>query len=310
MPEISIIIPNYNTRKYLPRCLDSLTQQTFGNIEVILIDDGSTDGSVEIMKEYAQKDSRIKIIEQINSGPAKARNKGLENASGKYLMFCDSDDWYEPDMCEMMYTAIEKNNVDIVCCHNFFDLEESLSDEEKEKRLPRKYFNKSGKYSLNQKNILTTDVVLWNKIWRRDLIEKYNIRFPEGHEHDDDAFWYMYSFVSKKIFFLNKKLYHYFLRAGSIMSTQVNKKPKNRLDRIAISYYIFDFLTKNNLYNNNKQIMAHIFRKEVKCARFFFSFSELEEICCQINKKISPYRLSVKKNGKVSVKKKLFNLFF
>lgn len=287
MPEISIIVPNYNTEKYLPRCLESLIHQTFKDIEIILIDDGSKDKSVDIIKKYAEKDSRIRLIKQQNAGPAKARNQGLECAAGKYLMFCDSDDWYETNMCQIMYDTIQKQKVDVVCCHNFFDWEENLSGNEKEKRLIKKYYNlnRYGKYPLNEKNILSTNVVLWNKIWRRDLIEQYCIRFPEGHEHDDDAFWYMYAFVANSIFYLKKTLYHYFLRAGSIMSTQVNKKPKNRMDRVAVSEYVLNFLLKNKLQEKTN-LMVRIYRGQLSGCRKFFNEDELTKMCSDITKKL------------------------
>ena len=295
MPEISIIVPNYNTEKYLPRCLESLIHQTFKDIEIILIDDGSKDKSVDIIKKYAEKDSRIRLIEQENAGPAKARNQGLERATGKYLMFCDSDDWYEPNMCEVMYNTIQNKKVDVVCCHNFFDCEKDLSVSEKENRLVKKYYNpnRSGKYILNGKNILSTNVVLWNKIWRRDLIEKYHIRFPEGHEHDDDAFWYMYAFVTKDIFYLKDKLYHYFLRAGSIMSTQVNEKPKNRIDRLSISDYVLEFLLKNKL-QKHIDLMIKIYRGQLSECRKFFNEDELTKMCSDITKKLQEKLLTTK----------------
>ena len=295
MPEISIIIPNYNTEKYLPRCLDSLINQTFQDIEIIVIDDGSKDNSFDVIQKYAQQDKRIKLIRQQNSGPAKARNQGLENATGKYLMFCDSDDWYEPNMCQIMYDTIEKQKVDVVCCHNFFDWEENLDSQEKEERLVEKYYNpkKSGKYTLNDKTILSTNVMLWNKIWRRDLIEQYCIRFPEGHEHDDDAFWYMYAFVTKDIFYLKDKLYHYFLRAGSIMSTQVNKKPKNRMDRLSISNYVLEFLLKNKL-QKHIDLMIKIYRGQLSGCRKFFNENELTKMCSDITKKLQEKLLTTK----------------
>ncbi|MBR5130205.1 MAG: glycosyltransferase family 2 protein [Alphaproteobacteria bacterium] len=288
MSEISIIIPNYNTEKYLKRCLDSLIGQTFNDIEIIVIDDGSKDKSVDIIKKYVQQDSRVKLIQQQNSGPAKARNQGLENATGKYLMFCDSDDWYEPNMCQEMYDTIEKQKVDVVCCHNFFDWEENLDNQEKEERLVEKYYNpkKSGKYVLSDKIILSTNVLLWNKIWRRDLVEEFHIRFPQGHEHDDDAFWYMYAMISKKIFYLPKPFYHYFLRSGSIMSTQANKQPKNRMDRVIISEYVLNFLIKNNLKKTKAHLMAGIFKNQLRCVCPFFNFDELKELCQNTNKTI------------------------
>ncbi len=289
MPEISIVIPNYNTEKYLPRCLDSLINQTFKDIEIIVIDDGSKDNSVDVIQKYAKQDKRIKLIQQQNSGPAKARNQGLETAQGKYLMFCDSDDWYEPNMCQIMYDTIEKQKVDVVCCHNFFDWEENLDSQEKEERLVEKYYNpkKSGKYTLNDKTILSTNVLLWNKIWRRDLVEKYGIRFPEGHEHEDDAFWYMYAMITKNIFYLKTPLYHYFLRSGSIMSTQANKQPKNKMDRIAICDYVLNFIQKNNLFDLFKETIFKIYSLQFKNIRGYFSDKEKIELCQNLNKKFS-----------------------
>ena len=295
MPEISIIIPNYNTEKYLSRCLDSLINQTFKDIEIIVIDDGSKDKSVDVVQKYAKQDKRIKLIQQQNSGPAKARNQGLENATGKYLMFCDSDDWYEPNMCQIMYDTIEKQKVDVVCCHNFFDWEENLDSQEKEERLVEKYYNpkKSGKYSLSEKTILSTNVLLWNKIWRRDLVEKYGIRFPEGHEHDDDAFWYMYAMIAKNIFYLKTPLYHYFLRSGSIMSTQANKQPKNKMDRIAISEYVLDFLLKHNLQKHT-DLMVNIYRCQISNNKHFFNEKELTTICLNTTQKLQQQFLNQK----------------
>ena len=113
---ISIILPVYNCEKFLSRCLEALLIQTYSNIEVLCINDGSTDKSLQILEQYAQKDSRIKVFSQENSGPAKARNLGLAKARGDYLMFCDSDDWYEPQMCECMLKTIELENVDLVIC--------------------------------------------------------------------------------------------------------------------------------------------------------------------------------------------------
>lgn len=199
-------------------------------------------------------------------------------------MFCDSDDWYEPDMCQIMYEKIEKQDVDVVCCHNFFEWQDNLNEFEKQERLVEKYYNpeRYGKYSLVNKKILSTNTVLWNKIWRRDLVEKYYIRFPEVHEHDDDAFWYMYSVVSNKIFYLNKPLYHYFLRAGSIMSMQVSNHPKNRMDRIAISEYVLNFFIKNNIVQKKSLLMAKIFEQQLKCALIFFAPDEIKKICKKI----------------------------
>lgn len=286
MPEISIIVPNYNTAQFLPRCLDSLINQTFSDIEIICIDNNSTDNSLEILKQYAQNDNRVKVFCETQSGAAVARNLGLENATGKYLMFCDSDDWYEPNTCEIMHKTIEQKQVDVVCCHAFLELQEGLSESEKVIRSEEKYYNlkKYGKFSITDKVRLKTNVLLWNKIWRRDLIEKYHIRFPQGHEHEDDAFWFMYSFIANSIYYLKQKLYHYFIRQGSVMSSVVNKKPKNKMDRILVSHCICNFLMEHKLFDTFKQSMLKIYCLEFKCARSFFSDEEKQQLCDDLNK--------------------------
>ena len=112
--KVSIIIPIYNPGNLLIDCLDSAVNQTLEEIEIICIDDGSTDGSSEVLEQYSQDDNRFNIIRQKNSGAAISRNKGLENANGEFIVFLDSDDWIEPDMCELLYEHAKKLNVDIV----------------------------------------------------------------------------------------------------------------------------------------------------------------------------------------------------
>ena len=119
IPEISIIVPVYNAEKYLEKCLDSLIGQTFENIEILCVNDGSTDNSPAILHRYAKMDPRVHVFDRPNSGPASARNAGLDHARGKYLMFCDADDEYTPSMCQEMYQAITEQNVDLVMCNTF-----------------------------------------------------------------------------------------------------------------------------------------------------------------------------------------------
>ena len=123
--KISIIVPIYNTEKYLKRCLDSLIKQEYENIEIILINDGSTDGSLQICEEYKNKDNRIVLIDKIHTGVSHTRNIGLENVSGDYIGFVDSDDYIDKDMFKNLMIGIEKYNADICMC----DLEETISEE-------------------------------------------------------------------------------------------------------------------------------------------------------------------------------------
>ncbi len=116
-PKITIIIPVYNAEKYIKDCLLSITNQIFKNIEVICINDGSTDNSLAILNNYAKVDERIKVFSQKNQGPAKARNVGLENASGEFIMFCDADDTYNADMCATLIKGIQKSGSDLAMCN-------------------------------------------------------------------------------------------------------------------------------------------------------------------------------------------------
>ena len=114
MAKVSVIIPVYNVEPYLKQCMDSVVGQTLKDIEIICVDDGSTDGSLDILKEYATEDSRIQIIEQKNAGAGAARNNGMRHATGKYLSFLDSDDFFEPRMLEKAYDLAEKDQADFV----------------------------------------------------------------------------------------------------------------------------------------------------------------------------------------------------
>ena len=116
-PEISLIVPIYNVEKYLVKALTSIENQTFKNFEAILVDDGSTDKSIDIIKEFCEKNENFKFIQQENRGPAAARNSALEISTGKYIAFMDSDDFIEPEFLENMYNAAEENGADIACCN-------------------------------------------------------------------------------------------------------------------------------------------------------------------------------------------------
>ena len=114
--EVSIIVPVYNVEEYLERCLESIINQTFKNIEVIALNNGSTDNSLNILLKYAEKDKRIKVIDNYNLGVSEARNNGIREANGKYIVFVDSDDWLDKDMIEIIYSNIVENDCDLVMC--------------------------------------------------------------------------------------------------------------------------------------------------------------------------------------------------
>ena len=205
MPIISIILPVYNAEKYLGKCLDSLKVQTFPDIEILCVDDGSQDGSRRICEEYMLADKRFKLLSQPNSGPAAARNLGLRNAAGRYLMFCDADDWYQPDICEKLLKAITASQTDIAICGcRVIDESEQVRPQE-DIDYYRLYY--SGKQQITGELIQRTNVMLWNKIFKADLVRQYGIDFPTGYEYDDNCFYWQYMCVAKTACFLDERQY-------------------------------------------------------------------------------------------------------
>lgn len=191
-PKISIIVPVYNAEKYLDRCLTALMNQTFKEIEILCINDGSTDRSLEILNQYQKQDSRVRVFSQKNSGPAKARNVGLKNMRGEYLMFCDADDCYESIMCEEMRKNIIDYDTDFVMCNAYAYDSNNLEIQS------LYYFPfKNGKKVLSAEEKSKINVYLWNKIFKTELVHKYHIEFPVGHKADDNFFVFAYLTISK-----------------------------------------------------------------------------------------------------------------
>ena len=216
MPDISIILPVFNAAPYLPRCLNALRGQTFADIEILCVDDGSTDGSGAILERFAAGDARFRIFRQGNAGAAAARNTALKHVRGRFLMFCDADDWYEPDFCRLMREAIAAHDVDFAMADCSFAFENGYTRpqealDELKARFP------DGEHELDAKSRQEINVVLWNKIFLTQKVRDFGISFPEGWHGEDNAFIYHYLCVSDRFFALNQKLYTYTIRHGSLM---------------------------------------------------------------------------------------------
>ncbi len=215
--KVSVIIPVYNVEEYIEKCLDSVVNQTLKEIEIIVVNDGTKDNSMKKIEKYFS-DSRIKIINKQNGGLSSARNAGLEIAKGEYISFIDSDDFIEEKMLEELYN--ESENADIVFSNNlnYNMLDNKFSKEEREFFFD-KMINK-GSYIC-----MYSSAVVWNKIYKRDFLEKNNLRFIEGIIHEDDIFTIKSHFLAEKVKYVKKFHYYYRInRKDSIMNNKVKNK--------------------------------------------------------------------------------------
>ncbi len=231
-PDVSVIVPVYNTGKYVGRCLDSILSQTKQNLEVICVNDGSTDDSLHILSKYAKLDSRVKVIMQENKGLSAARNAGIRAACGRYIYFCDSDDYVSEDMMEYLYNTASKNNLDLVLFNadSFLD-PDSAQDVfcvERAKSY-ESYYNRSGDYegvqsgkeifaSMHEKGEHRASVCL--QFIRALYLRKKHLCFYEGIRHEDNLYTLQVLLGADRVQFVNKNFFHRRVRVGSIMTSQ------------------------------------------------------------------------------------------
>ena len=215
--KVSVIMPVYNSAQFLPECLNCVINQTLRDIEIICIDDGSTDGSLQILEEYAQKDSRITVLKQKHQYAGVARNKGMEHAKGEYLSFLDSDDMFEPVMLEEMYNAAVQNDTDITVCNaKIYDNGTLLEDKIlAEDSIPNGVFSCADpKFASFVFQIFIG--MPWNKLFKRSFVQKQNIFFSSTLHHNDTAF-VMGSFAAaQRIIYLPKYFIYWRWRRDSI----------------------------------------------------------------------------------------------
>ncbi|MCQ5146274.1 glycosyltransferase family 2 protein [Enterocloster bolteae] len=221
--QISIVLPIYNVEKYLDECVQSVLNQSYANFELILVDDGSTDGSQMLCEQYKKKDKRIVVIHQKNGGLSSARNTGIKCAHGKYITLIDSDDYVAYDYIEKLYDAIVENSADISMC-DFQKVAEG--SKLKEIKIPYQIKNKhlifdkeeTIKEVYNEK-FHGIDFVSWAKMYKLELFRTNSIYFPEGKLHEDAFTTYKLFYLSEKIAYIDEPLYFYRIRNGSITST-------------------------------------------------------------------------------------------
>jgi glycosyltransferase involved in cell wall biosynthesis len=248
-PQVSIIVPVYNSERFLDKCLLSLLGQTLTDIEVVCVDDGSTDASERILDRFAQADSRVIVLRQGRQGVAAARNLGLSSSVSPFVMFCDSDDWYHPDMCEAMLGLAEEHGVDAVVCG--FNLVFEIPDELIEGAEEYYRLKYDGLIDITPDVLANTDVSLCNKLFRREIIDDYKIGFPEGLLFEDAYFFDAYMTVSETLYYLDRPYYNYLRHHGSIMSDTYSRSGR-AADHLEIAFKYFDFLTAHGLLSQNR----------------------------------------------------------
>ena len=212
MDLISIIVPIYNVEQYLNQCLQSVCSQSYDNLEIILVDDGSSDRSPELCDEWAEKDSRIYVIHKQNGGLSDARNTGISCAKGKYIAFVDSDDWIEKDLYQKLWSELQQNNAQIAACRIVKVFEATL-EEQKIYSEQKIFTSKEALQTLLKGRDFCA--VAWNKLYRRDVIG--DIRFPVGRLHEDEFFTYRVIANASRLVLVPEAKYYYRQRAGSIM---------------------------------------------------------------------------------------------
>lgn len=217
MSKISVVIPIYNVEKYLARCLDSVINQTFKDLEIICVNDCSPDNSTIILNDYIKKDDRIRIINrEKNGGLSAARITGLKNAKGKYIYFLDSDDWIKEDFLEKMYSKANELNLNALCCTNILNV---FPDGTK-----KQFISRPDDGFVDYTNSCQ---MAWSWLLRRDFLERFDTIFPVGLKYEDLYFFHVIIRNLEKVYITNSTQYYHFENPSSIMGCSQNRTIDN-----------------------------------------------------------------------------------
>jgi glycosyltransferase involved in cell wall biosynthesis len=245
-PAISIIVPIYNGGKYLMNCLLTLCGQNFKNIEIICIDDGSTDNTVAIINAFIHAEPRIRLFQQVHKGTGSARNVGIAHSRGEYIMFCDCDDEYTEITCKKMFKAIRKTKADIVKCRMVIVAE--TGRELHAPSVPKSDRDTLHDFSYFNQRLLGREI--WDKIFKREIIENYGIRFPDTVLAEDSAFLVQYESVCRSCAFINDELGLHNQHKGSVLAQNENTG-KYFKDAIKSTLFAIDFLVQHKCVDKN-----------------------------------------------------------
>lgn len=323
--KISIVVPVYNVEEFLPRCVESILKQSYKNLEILLIDDGSTDNSGTLCDNYAKNNQNIRVYHKKNGGLSDARNYGIEKATGNYIAFIDSDDYIAEDYCKILYNNLIKYEADIsICAFIKTDGKNDNIEENKEQITTYTGIDKQ-KNILNHMNTITT--VAWNKLYRKEMWD--NLRYPKGKINEDEFVVHYLMHKAKKVVYTNIILYYYYQRANSIMKKKFSSERFDVIDafqerwqfykehkeykelegkayclymKMIISNYI---LSKKNKLQNDKKKLLERYREEYKNKKMITNIKEkiklssfyfLPEIYSNLKVGIENVRKNIKKS--------------
>ena len=236
-PLVSIIVPVYNAEAYLERCVRSILQQTYENIELILVNDGSTDNSLAACQRFAAEDARVIVIDKPNGGVSDSRNCGIAKARGKYLQFADSDDWLAPEATALLVQRAEQSKCEFVIAPFYRVIERIL--------LVNGHIKEDGKYTIAEFALEMMKApsnfyygVMWNKLYRRDIVRENNLQCsPEISWCEDFIFNLQYLCYVKHVYVLQEPIYYYFKRRNSLVATEMRSSNIYEVKRTVFRYY-------------------------------------------------------------------------
>ena len=255
---ISIIIPVYKVEKYLEKCIQSVINQTYENLQIILVDDGSPDNCGKICDEYAKKDHRIEVIHKSNGGLSDARNKGLEIAKGEYIGFVDSDDYIEADMYEVLYNLLKQYNADVSICNFYTVSQGKISIKNADNGINEYNRIEILKEILLDKNIQS---YAWNKLYKKELFDE--IKYPIGKKYEDIGTTFYLLEKCNKVVVTGKSEYYYINRQDSIVN---NVTESTITDYIELIMQRYDYIEENikELSSYNKDYLKRILKTAEK----------------------------------------------
>lgn len=276
---LSVIIPIYNKEQYIEKCLESILSQSMSEFEVICINDGSTDSTLNKLSKYQANDSRVTIINQKNSGVASARNAGVKHATGQYISFIDPDDYISDGMFKHLTSLFEVSpEIDVVGCGTHV-IYEAWQNYQKSDDLY---------YKVNtEENIIVTEDVFkrinascCNKIFKRELIQKYDIHYPANSLYEDAAFFWCYLGICRRASFVATPYYNYIRYANSTMGKTFSKSNSRAIDHLKITEHLYNFYKENDLLKVYSRIFLYLYSQNLHFSLNYSPFSK--KIPCAI----------------------------